>query len=161
MMEFDLVKKLFKYQDGELYWLKKCNKKHGIDNPAGTINSNGYRIITFNGKKMNAHRLIWLWHGKELPIIIDHINGNLLDNRIENLRAANVASNGWNSKIKSDNTSGVRGVSWCNTYKKWIVQLFKNNKKLTARFKDFDEACQFATAKRKELHGEFFTERLV
>ena len=110
---------------------------------------------------MNAHRLIWLWHGKELPIIIDHINGNLLDNRIENLRTADVASNGWNSKIKSDNTSGVRGVSWCNTYKKWVVQLFKNNKKLTARFKDFDEACQFATAKRKELHGEFFTERLV
>jgi len=161
MIEFDLVKELFDYVDGNLYWRKKSNKRHSIDVPAGTIDVNGYRTITLNGKKYRAHRLIWLWHGKELPKIIDHIDGNKLNNRIENLREATTANNAWNSKIKSDNSSGVRNVSWCNTYQRWIVQIFKNNQKISARFKEFDDACKFANDKRKQLHGDFFSERTV
>ncbi len=157
----DKVKELFGYRDGNLYWRKKSNKRHGIDKPAGTINSQGYRVITYQGKKEQAHRLIWLWHGRELPNMLDHINGNQIDNRIENLRAAEMASNQWNSKLKMENKTGVRGVSWCNTYCKWTVQLYKNTKKTTARFKDFNEAARFAVNKRRELHGEFFSERRI
>lgn len=158
MIATDLVKELFNYRDGELYWRKKSNKRHSIANPAGTINSIGYRVITINGKKIHAHRLVWLWHGLELPEQIDHINGNRADNRIENLRAANYVTNAYNSKIKSDNTSGVKGVSWCNTYNKWVVQIFHQKKKLSARFKSFAEAKAFVQQKRKELHGEFANE---
>lgn len=164
MMCVDLARELFDYRDGNLYWRRRMNKKHSIDKPAGTVDQRGYRIITLNGKKYGAHRLVWLWHGnelKELPWVLDHINGDTLDNRIENLRAADVARNGQNSKLKADNKSGVRGVSWCNTFNKWTVQLYANNKKTTARFKTFEEAANFATEKRKEIHGEFYSERVA
>ena len=157
MIAIDLVKELFDYRDGELYW-KESHNRHDINKPAGTINQSGYRVITINGKKIHAHRLIWLWHGKELPSIIDHIDRDTLNNNIENLRASDYATNAFNSKIKSDNKSGIKGVSWCNTYQKWIVQIFAFKKKVTGRFKTFDEAVEFSQRKRKELHGEFACE---
>lgn len=41
---------------------------------------------------------------------VDHVNGNSLDNRRANLRPANTSTNGANSRIRSDNTSGFKGV---------------------------------------------------
>jgi hypothetical protein len=158
MITQDLVKELFDYRDGYLYWRHKVNKKHGIDAPAGTINNLGYCVITINGKKIHGHRLVWLWHGKELPEQIDHINGDRKNNRIENLRAANCVTNAFNSKLKSNNKSGIKGVSWCNTYKKWIVQIYAFKKKVTGRFKSLEEAVAFAKQKRQELHGEYANE---
>lgn len=158
MITQDLVQELFDYRDGHLYWRYKVNKRHGIDAPAGTIDSRGYRIITINGKKNSTHRLVWLWHGLDLPQQIDHINGTRCDNRIKNLRAADCMTNAFNSKLKSDNTSGVKGVSWCNTYSKWVVQIHAFKRKVTGRFKSFDEAVAFAKQKRVELHGSFANE---
>jgi len=155
----DLLKELFDYKNGDLYWRLNMNSKCRKGDKAGAINSNGYLVITINGKKYMAHRLIWLWHGNELPKIIDHIDNNPLNNKIENLRLATVASNGWNSKKRSDNTTGVSNVSWCNTYKKWVVQIYKNKKKHSARFFEFDDAVAYAEEKRKELHGDFYHER--
>jgi hypothetical protein len=158
MIEHDLVKEMFDYRDGFLYWRKKVNKRHSIEQPAGTDNASGYCVITINGKKIHAHRLIWLWHNESLPKMIDHANRDTLDNRIENLREADYVRNAYNSKLKSDNTSGVKGVSWCNTYNRWVVQMYANKQKVTGRFKMFDEAVEFAANKRRELHGEFACE---
>jgi len=158
MIASDLVRELFDYRDGDLYWRERSNAKVAKNAKAGTINVSGYRVITVSGKKIHAHRLVWLWHGKNLPKQIDHINGDRLDNRIENLRAADPVTNAYNSKLKSDNTSGVKGVSWCNTYQKWVVQIWHQKKKLSARFKSFDEAKTFVQTKRIELHGEFANE---
>ena len=158
MIQKDLVRELFDYRDGHLYWRKKSNKRHSIEGPAGTVNASGYRVITINGKKIHAHRLIWLWHNKTLPLMVDHINRDTLDNRIENLREADYVRNAYNSKLKSDNTSGVKGVSWCNTYNRWVVQMYANRQKVTGRFKTFEEAVEFAANKRRELHGEFACE---
>jgi hypothetical protein len=158
MITQDLIQELFDYRDGHLYWRHRVNKKHSIANPAGTINSIGYRVITINGKKIHAHRLVWLWHGLELPDQVDHINGDRADNRIENLRVSDCMTNAFNSKLKSDNKTGVKGVSWCNTYQKWTVQIYAFKRKLTGRFKSFDEAVAFAKQKRLELHGAFANE---
>ena len=160
-MQQDLVRELFDYRDGHLYWRKKVNKRHGIDSPAGTINASGYRVITINGKKIVAHRLIWLWHHGELPLMIDHINRVTTDNRIENLRETDYVRNAYNSKLKADNKSGVKGVSWCNTYNKWVVQMYADKKKISGRFHTFEEAVAFAKQKRAELHGAFANEGVV
>jgi hypothetical protein len=158
MIATDLVKELFDYRDGKLYWRKRSNSKVAEGSQAGTVNVSGYRVVTINGKKVHAHRLIWLWHGLELPEQIDHINGDSLDNRIENLRAAGYCTNAFNSKRKTDNKSGIKGVSWCNTYRKWTVQIYAFKKKVTGRFKSFDQAVAFAKQKRIELHGEYANE---
>lgn len=158
MITHNETKEMFDYRDGHLYWQRKVNKRHGIHTPAGTVNSFGYRVITIKGKKIHAHRLVWLWHNAELPEQVDHINGDRADNRMENLRAANCMTNAFNSKLKADNTSGVKGVSWCNTYKKWIVQIHAFKRKVSGRFKSFEEAVTFAKQKRAELHGAFANE---
>lgn len=155
MSLLERANELLEYRDGQLYWKTKNNKRHDPSKPAGTVNSAGYIVVTFEGKKYGAHRLVWVMHGKELPLQLDHINRNKADNRIENLRAADFATNQCNTAIKSNNTSGTKGVSWCNYYSKWVVQIYAGGKKLTARFKELGEAAKFANEKRAEMHGEF------
>ena len=53
----------------------------------GTISKNGYKIITINNRRIYEHRLVWEQHYGIIPkgYQIHHINGNKLDNKIENL----------------------------------------------------------------------------
>lgn len=152
------VRELFSYRDGALYWLKRVNSKVAAGSRAGTVNSLGYVVITIDGKKRHAHRLIWLWHGHPLPVQLDHINGVVGDNRVENLRAADYVTNACNSKVRTDNTSGVKGVSWAPLYQRWAVQIRRGDVLISGKFKTLEEATQFAQDKRKELHGEFACE---
>lgn len=66
---------------------------------------NTYARAWINGRREYMHRLI-------LPgaVLIDHINMNGLDNRRENLREITRAGNALNSRLRIDNTTGVRGV---------------------------------------------------
>jgi len=58
-----------------------------------------------------AHRLAWALHNGEWPSKqIDHIDGDRANNRISNLREATQSQQIMNSKLRSDNTSGIKGV---------------------------------------------------
>ncbi len=110
---------------------------------SGWITDNGYRIIGFKGTKYRAHRLAWLIIYGEFPENdIDHINGNRDDNRISNLRSVTRSENLKNQKIRSDNSSGVIGVSWGRSNSKWHVRIKSDVKYLyLGSFFDFFEAC--------------------
>lgn len=55
--------------------------------------------------------------------VVDHINGNKLDNRRANLRIVTHAENMQNrTRLNSNNRSGFRGVSWSNKDKRWIAR---------------------------------------
>ena len=54
---------------------------------------------------------------------IDHINGDGLDNRKENLRLATAGQNGQNSKLRKDSTTGYKGVYWNKQRRKWFSQV--------------------------------------
>jgi len=90
-----------------------------------------YRIGFVFKKKVTAHRLAWALHFGEWPKgLIDHINHNGLDNRIENLRDVDVSSNNRNTSLRKDSTSGVAGVSWDRSQSKWIAQININRKRV-------------------------------
>jgi len=67
----------------------------------------GYAQAPHNKTTVFMHRLIVDAKKGE---ITDHINGNTLDNRQENLRIANSAQNSWNRRLGKRNTSGYKGV---------------------------------------------------
>ena len=84
---------------------------------------NGY---AFNTEVGLLHRFL-----NEYPndMVIDHINLNKLDNRRSNLRICTYSQNNMNTKIKSSNTSGTKGVWWNAKREKWIAEIMIDNKK--------------------------------
>jgi hypothetical protein len=64
--------------------------------------------------------------------VVDHINGNTLDNRKCNLRDGSRATNARNAKKRCDNISGITGVSF--TKGAWIVQWPQDGKRMSKRF---------------------------
>jgi hypothetical protein len=87
---------------------------------------------------------------------LDHKNRNGRDNRISNLRLATQAQNCWNRKTPSNNKSGVKGVSWRGSDKRWRVEIAKNGKKIhLGMFKTFGEAVAVREAAEAALYGEF------
>ena len=151
-----LVKHLFDYVDGELRRRNPTGTRHKSDSVAGSINNRGYVHVKINRKKYLAHRLIYLYHHGTMPDFIDHIDGNKLNNRIENLRECTKSQNGFNMRMNSNNTSGVKGVSWNEQRQKWVVHLRLNHKqKYFGGFKDFELAELVAIEARNKYHKEF------
>lgn len=88
--------------------------------------------------------------------VVDHINGDGLDNRKCNLRVCNRAQNGGNSKLRSNNKSGYRGVSrYKNTL--WQVHISAGGaaKRYLGVFKDIKEAAKAYNIAALEYFGEF------
>lgn len=90
-------------------------------------------------------------------IEIDHINGDSLDNRKENLRVASSSQNANNKvKLSPKNTSGYRGVTWDKHSQKWMAQIYKNNKRTNlGRFDTKEEAAKVFDSAAKKMYGEF------
>jgi hypothetical protein len=104
-------------------------------------------------RTLRMHRLIMEAKDGE---IVDHINGNTLDNRKENLRIANKSENGMNRKKQSNNTSGYKGVCKHSQTNKWVAQIIKGSYKWQcSKYSTAIEAAIAYDKKAIELHGEF------
>lgn len=117
----ELLRSLFDYRDGELYWKKRNGNK------AGNLNDKYYRI-GINGKNHSTHRLIFLYHHGFLPDFLDHIDGDKQNNKIENLRPASRAQNGMNRESYKNSSSKYKGVYWRKDNNKWQAHIRINNK---------------------------------
>jgi hypothetical protein len=97
---------------------------------AGMVNHHGYVEIGIDNIAHRAHRLAWLWvHGQWPAKHIDHINGDMRDNRLCNLRDVDRVINMQNMKrARVDNKSGLLGVCECKRSGRWIASIGFNGK---------------------------------
>jgi hypothetical protein len=107
--------KYLRYEDGKLYWIAKSAPNANrvkIGDEAFRYDEYGYKRITVNKKNTTCHRVVWEMHNGAIPkgMCIDHINRVRDDNRIENLRLVTQSQNALNSKLKSTNTTGIKGL---------------------------------------------------
>jgi hypothetical protein len=151
----DFLNEFFEYRDGNLFWkVNRGNVKKG--QMAGTLANTGYWQITLCKRFYLAHRLIFLMNKGYLPDELDHIDGNKLNNCIDNLRKTTRSQNQLNKGLIKTSVSGVKNVHWCKTRNKWRVLISVNGKqKNFGFFEDLEVAKKVATAFRKQHHGEF------
>lgn len=118
------------------------------------LSNNGYAITRINRKKqLFLHRLIM---NPPNDMQVDHINRNKLDNRRCNLRICTHQQNLFNTKIRSDNTSGVTGVSFDNKREKWRARIYANKKDMHLGYFDtFEDAVIARYKAEKKYFGDF------
>lgn len=115
-LSLNYVNEIFTYNKelGKLYWnIKKQKVKIGSE--VGTIiyrKSNSYLYVRVENKLYAVHRIIWfIENGKWPSDQIDHIDGDGLNNKIENLRDVRQSANMRNRKMSSNNKTGGTGVT--------------------------------------------------
>ena len=153
----EYLHELFEYRDGELYWKispANCIKSGDI---VGCIDkTSGYRRFRFKNKNYNTHQFIFLMHYGFLPEMIDHIDCNPSNNKIENLRPADRYTNQQNRKLDEKNSCGYKNVTWRANRGKWYVRIKANGKYVTkGGFDNPKEANIVASKLREQLFGEF------
>lgn len=98
------------------------------------VDQRGVRYAVYRTRKhgqqihIQMHRFI-LGLTDGIPLV-DHQNGDGLDNRRENLRVATVSQNQANVGLRSDNVSGFKGVCWLNRERRWLAFIQVNGRRI-------------------------------
>jgi hypothetical protein len=152
----EYLREIFDYKNGELYWKKRTSIRITIGKKVGYLSKDGRIYTRINKKLIAIHRVIFAWHYGYFPKLVDHIDRNSLNNKIENLRQATKAQNSYNSKIPVTNTSGIKNVCWHKPSKKWHARLVIGGKLIiSSLFKDLNDAKNYVEKMRQIHHKEF------
>jgi hypothetical protein len=153
----EYLKELFAYDNGNLIWKIKKSNNTKVNSLAGSLKTckgKKYWSICVDNKHFGAHRLIYCWHHGCMPENeIDHIDGNGLNNKIENLREATRIENAKNLQKYSRNTSGTTGVSFHKETNKWVAYIQVNKKMMyLGEYKEIKDAIDV----RKNAEKTYF-----
>lgn len=126
---------------GRINQMKNWNGRYP-NTIAGKIDNNGYLNIKVNHILYRAHRLAWFYVHGCWPKVLDHEDGNILNNRIRNLRDTTQSENNKNASKRKDNKTGITGVHWRNDNNCWCPCITVNKKTIKlGNTRDFFEAC--------------------
>jgi hypothetical protein len=121
------------------------------------LRKDGYVQLYIENQRQYAHRVAWrLYYGEWPDRSIDHIDGNKSNNKISNLRLADMSQQKANARINSNNTSGYRGVHW-NTAANKFQALLKHRGRAyhLGLFATAKEAHVAYQKKFNEIYGKF------
>lgn len=144
--------------EGTFVWRMSNSARAPIGSPAGGVTSYGYLAIRVDKRLYLAHRLAWLYvYGDWPEFVIDHINGNKLDNRISNLRDVRRQTNNENRKAANRNSkSGCLGVHWSRQQGMWQARLMINRRSVhVGFFREVSSARDAYFEAKKRIHEGF------
>lgn len=120
---------------------------------AGHDDGKGYLSIMLLGQRYKLHRVIWMLHHGDYPMgMIDHINGDRRDNRIENLRLATAAQSVHNRLRAGGHGTGVSK----NARGRWCARIQAGGEKVYLGYYDTPEEAAAAYAGASiVLRGEY------
>ena len=163
----DKLKKYNRYKDMGDYYIGYTNDNREflfdkedyqlVRDYCWSFNDDGY-VVSKNHDNISIrlHRVIMKIN--DATIQVDHIHGisTRHDNRKYNLRLCSNQQNIMNSRLQSNNTSGVTGVTWDVEKQKWAAQIGFDKKNIhLGRFDNFDEAVVARKDAEKKYFGEF------
>ena len=112
----------------------------------------GYKRININNKKLVVHRINYYAHNKEWDINdvsktnwIDHIDGNIANNNISNLRVVTAQQNQFNRHT-------AKGYSWHKNANKWRAYIMLNGKTIHLGVFDTEEEARNAYLEAKKKY---------
>jgi len=129
---------------GTLVKIKASSKRCKVGEPVGSVSSQGYLVTTLRGQRLSVHRVCYkLFYGVE-PEIVDHVNGDKTDNRINNLRSVNHKENNRN-RLKAKGVTKIKSGSYRAT-----IWLHGSNQDI-GYFSKEEDAIDAYNEKRREL----------
>ena len=151
----DYLKECFDYDGEDLIWRERPEShfstasKHKRHNTlvagkiAGAVDKAGYKVVrlTYKGehKSYRVHRIVYSLHFGDTNLLVDHINGDRKDNRIDNLRAVESRINVANQHHPKK--SGLKGAYWDKQKGRWLANIKYNYKSVyLGRFDTEQEA---------------------
>ena len=153
-IDVDELKKTFRINNGNLERIdlrRTDGKWKVVDNKKN--HTEGYCRVNFNGRMVAYHVIVWILStGKDIPqgMEIDHINGNEIDNRIENLRI--VTKRGNQQNRKKHRAGRLVGASYHKEYNYWQSQIIiDKNKIFLGYYKTEQEAHEVYTIACKHI----------
>jgi hypothetical protein len=159
-MTVEEARELWSYNPatGELRW-KVDRLTHKT---AGMVAGGACRAITFNRRRMSRSIIAFGIYTGAWPKDLERII--FKDKDIKNLKWDNLACDAWGKaagaqRMRSNNTSGVRGVCWHKRIQKWVAYICVQGKHIHLGF--FDTIEKAAAARKvvaKEYFGEFCNE---
>jgi len=142
------------------------------NNVAGTIagskTSPRHIHLKLDGIGCKAHRIIWkMIYGIEPTYVIDHIDGDSKNNKLNNLRDIPQEMNMKNRKVGKLNKSGYLGVHFCNKSKRWRAELNFNRKKtflghfITEELAALEHELKYREAVGEEFYNESGRDKIL
>lgn len=148
-----LLRKLFSYDDGQLIWRVSPSRCVKAGQRAGYHHKlSGYRNLMVQKKHYAEHRCVWVWHNGTIPdgLVVDHINNDRTDNRIENLRLLTTRQNtSRRGKVRPDQ----EGLPPCiyKARRRYQVRIYRNGQQ---HYLGGHKTLEQAIAVKEAFHAE-------
>lgn len=159
IMDINTLNGLLSYnpETGDFTWKERTSgtKSDNIFNSlfanskAGSVvtssrSKTSYIAIKIFGKSYKAHRLAFVLMGESLPLQVDHLDHNGMNNKWSNLRPSDSVDNSRNLPMQKSNKTGVIGVNWHKAAKKWQARAVNQSGQRVdlGRYDDFNKAVE-------------------
>lgn len=136
--------------------IKATRGRNGKVGSVISVGSDGYYRMKFQGQFYRTHRVIYFMRTGVDPagFVVDHIDGNIRNNRVENLRACTVQQNLWNAKGKRKLSGLPKGIEAMSNGD-FRVRVSIDGEVHLMELTSFAAAERYLKSVRAHHHGEF------